>query len=36
MDELEKLSLVNKVVSELSNHIGIGEKVLGKTRWRDA
>ncbi|CAO3647537.1 unnamed protein product [Cunninghamella echinulata] len=30
IEQLEHLSLVNKVVSELSNHIGIGEKVLAE------
>lgn len=27
--ELERLSLVNKICSELENHIGISDKVLG-------
>jgi hypothetical protein len=27
--ELERLSLINKICSELENHIGISDKVLG-------
>ena len=30
LKQLEKLSLVNKVVSELYNHTGLSDKVLGK------
>lgn len=33
IEKLEHLSLVQKVVSELYNHTGLHEQVLGKLHW---
>jgi hypothetical protein len=30
IQQLEKLSLVNKIVSELNNHVGLNDKAVGK------
>jgi hypothetical protein len=30
LQQLEKLSLVNKIVSELNNHVGLNDKGVGK------
>ena len=31
LEQLEKLSLVSKVCTELENHLGMNDKTLGKT-----
>jgi hypothetical protein len=32
--KLEYLSLVDKVCRELENHVGVNDKVLGKSLWQ--